>query len=190
MVRAAVCGLPVGLSGLLKELAAARSDAGEHWILRPLQEYGASVINTLWRMLGREQDVLDAYQNVVCQLAARGPGRIGANRAAYLYRSAINAAIEQMRRRKREREHLGRFAEGLDSEGRMCDGDSDPASDGETERLRKAILGLPGQLRDVIVLHDLSGLDYRRVAGIMNITPGTARVYRRHAIVRLAKSMA
>ena len=58
------------------------------------------------------------------------------------------------------------------------------------DRLRAAILQLPPQLRDVVVLRDLSGLNYRRISHIMNISAGTARVYRRQAVIRLAARLA
>src|SRR5512136_1545006 len=101
MARSAVCGLPASLRGMLEELASADA-ADQRWILALLQEHGPGVVAVLWRMLGREQDVLDAYQNVVCQLAARGPDGLGQNQGAYFYRAAINAAIELMRRHRRE----------------------------------------------------------------------------------------
>ncbi len=186
MARSMVCGLPAGLRGLLEELASAQAQVSQQWILSLLQQHGPAVINVLWRMLGREQDVLDAYQNVVCQLAARGPGRVGRNRGAYFYRSAINAGIELIRRRRREHDRWPAVVERRGS-GPIP---AEPGGDMErlhlVERLRSAVMSLPGQLRDVIVLRDLGGLDYRRVSKIMRISAGTARVYRRQAIIRLA----
>jgi len=93
---------------MLEELATADAAADQRWILALLQEHGPGVVCILWRMLGREQDVLDAYQNVVCQLVSRGPNGVGRNRGAYFYRSAINARIELIRRRRRDRNALGR----------------------------------------------------------------------------------
>jgi DNA-directed RNA polymerase specialized sigma24 family protein len=42
----------------------------------------------------------------------------------------------------------------------------------------------------VVVLRDLTGMNYRRVSAIMNISTGTARVYRRQAIIRLGAKLA
>jgi RNA polymerase sigma factor (sigma-70 family) len=190
MARTMVCGLPAGLRGMLEELASADAAADQRWILTLLEQHGPGVVNTLWRMLGREQDVLDAYQNVVCQLAARGPNGGGTNRAAYFYRSAINAGIELMRRRRREHDRLPKVAERCGPKPTATDSNVNVEHLHIVERMRAAILELPGHLRDVIVLRDLSGLDYRRVSAIMHISGGTARVYRRQAVIRLAAKLA
>jgi RNA polymerase sigma factor (sigma-70 family) len=188
MTTTSAASLPASLRGMLEELASADAAASECWILALLQRHGPGVVALLWRMLGREQDVLDAYQTVVCQLSARGPKRAGSDRAAYFYRSAINAAIEQTRRRRRDRTRIEALARHLTERPT----EEHPTADvnlehmGLVERLRAAVLKLPDHLRDVVVLHDLAGLDYRRVAGMLKITTGTARVYRRQAIIRLS----
>lgn len=187
MVRCALASLPASLRGVLEELASADAAASQRWIVSLLQEQGPGVIHVLWRMLGREQDVLDVYQTVVCHLASRGPALAGRNRAAYFYRSAINAAIESIRRHRRERERLPRVAATVRW---VDDTPACPEPQQIMERLRGAVHALPAHLRDVVVLRDLSGMKYRQVASILNITSGTARVYRRQAIVRLAAMLA
>jgi len=185
--RTAAYQLPANLRVVIQELASAEGVAGEQWVLVLLKRHGPGVVNLLWRMLGREDDVLDVYQTVVCKLADRGPKRIGRNRAAYFYRSAINTAISLIRQRQRDRQRLERLARRRQE---MPSGSGNPAVNLEhlhlVEQLRSAILKLPEHLRDVVVLRDLAGLSYSQVAGIMKITCGSARVYRRHAIVRLA----
>ncbi len=193
MAQSVICGLPAGLRGMLDELAAvdtANAADSQAWILDLLQRHGRGIVNTLWRMLGREQDVLDAYQNTVCQMAARGPEHVGENRAAYFYRSAINAATEMIRRRRREQGHLPRVAEHCARRSAAAGVPAGLEHFQVVDRLRSAILQLPAQLRDVIVLRDLSGLNYRRISQIMNISAGTARVYRRQAVLRLAARLA
>ena len=54
-------------------------------------------------------------------------------------------------------------------------------------RLRHAIAQLPAHLRNVIVLRDLSRMPYEEVGRTLGIDPATARVYRRHAVVKLAE---
>ncbi len=190
MTRTMTSGLPAGLRGILEQLETARATNGQRWLLAVLQRHSARVIGILWRMLGREQDVLDAYQGVVCHLAARGPRRAGRNRAAYFYRCAINAGIEMIRRRQRERERLPRVAQCCGRAGAIPDLQAEIGQPCAVERMRTAILSLPEQLRNVVVLRDLTGMDYRRVSTMMRISPGTARVYRRQAIVRLSARLA
>ena len=190
VTRTAAYQLPANLRVVLQELASADGVAGERWVLALLQRHGPGVVKVLWRMLGREDDVLDVYQTVVCKLAGRGPGRIGQNRAAYFYRSAINSAISLIRQRQRDRQRLQRLARRRQE---MLSGGC-PAVNLEhlhlVEQLRAAILELPAHLRDVVVLRDLAGLTYSQAAKIMGITCGSARVYRRHAIVRLSDMLA
>ncbi len=190
MAQAAVGSLPASLRGMLEELVSAEAAASQRWILALLKRHGPGVVALLWRMLGCEADVLDAYQTVVCQLAARGPRQVGRNRGAYFYRSAINAGIEVIRRRQRDRGRLHALAE------RQAQQPA-PSAPGVylehvhlVDQIRTAVLALPDHLRDVIVLHDLVGLDYLRVSNILSITVGTARVYRRQAVIRLSEMLA
>ncbi len=46
---------------------------------------------------------------------------------------------------------------------------------------------LPDHLRNVVVLRDLSRISYEEIGRMLGIEPTTARVYRRHAVVKLAE---
>jgi RNA polymerase sigma-70 factor (ECF subfamily) len=144
------------------------------------------VVSLLWKMLGSEQDALDAYQSTICRLISQGREAIGSNHAGYFYRAAMNAGIEMLRVRQRRQKHWPAVVDVWSrepaeaDEGRSLDGVDDQ------ERLRLAIAKLPPHLRDVIVLRELAGLPYRQVASILNIGLATSRLYRRQAILRLA----
>ncbi len=189
MTQSIAYALPAGLRSVLAEQASADVAADERWILSLLQKNGPGVVAMLWRMLGQEQDVLDVYQSVICQLTSRGPKHIGRNRGAYFYRTAMNAAIELIRKRKREAERLDRVAE---SRSRSV-GTREPGSSLDHIRvvteIRTAVLSLPNHLRDVVVLRDLAGLNYLTISHVLGITAGTARVYRRQAIIRLGEML-
>lgn len=189
MSRIAVASLPASLRGMLEELASADAAASQKWILTLLQRHGPDIVAVLWRMLGREQDVCDAYQSVVCQLAARTNKGIRGDRGAYFYRAAMNAAIELMRRRKRERDRLAMVARRA-HRPESPDVSANLDHLGMVDRVRQAVMDLPPHLRDVVVLHDLAGHDYRSVSRILGITDGTARVYRRQAVIRLSVMLA
>lgn len=181
--------LPSGLRGVIAEMNSSGAADDQKWIVNLLQRHGAGVIQVLWRMFGREQDVLDAYQTVVCQLVSRGASRSGDNPAAYLYRAAINTGIELIRRRTRERDRWPRVVANRND---CSEREHESPVDRErmVERVRQAVMELPSHLRDVIVLHDFSGMNYARVSSILKITSGTARVYRRQAVVRLTAMFA
>ena len=155
------------------------------WIIRIIESDGPAILRMLWRILGNQADVMDAYQDCFCKLAARKNERDLGNPKAYAYRTATNIAIEMIRVRSRRRAHLAAVAAGRDNEAppkRVEDMDVERLA-----RLRDAIGRLPAHLGNVVVLRDLSRLPYAEVGRTLGIDPATARVYRRHAVVRLAE---
>lgn len=183
--------LPRELRFMLEGLSRAHVAEDQKWVLRLMRANGVTLLTMLWRMLGREADVLDAYQSAVCQLIAHGPERIGKNPGGYFYRVAMNAGIEILRRRKQQRESWAAVTE-AHAHRQSARTDAQPpdaAVDHREliERMRRAIYSLPPHLRSVTILRDLGQLPYSRVASILGITSGTARLYRRRAILKLAE---
>lgn len=189
MAQVQSIALPLELRSLLTNLTAVDVPSEQQWIVSMLQEHGQPVVTLLWRMLGSEQDVLDAYQTAVCQLAARGPLAVKANVGGYFYRTAMNAGIGILRSRRQQRRkwptlvdvHTRRHAED------ECYGGEQALSQREMiDQMRRAISKLPPHLRNVILLRELAELPYSEVAAVLGIGLGTARLYRRQAVVRLA----
>ena len=153
------------------------------WILCSMQRHGRELVNMLWRILGNEQDVCDAYQNTFLKLAHHEYGHKPDNLKAYLFRSASNMATTILRRKLMEKNRLAtRISERSNT--------SSPANELDTrfltEILSAGIAKLPDHFRDVITLHDLGDLSYEQVARILGITAATARVYRCKAVQLLA----
>jgi len=167
--------------------------AEQRWVVEVMRSAGPACIRLLWRMLGDEHMVVDAYQESLCQLLRLGENGRPRHAAGYFYRCAVNAALEQLRRRERQRAALERWAQARRNEvGATIGSDRGIAEPIEPERvavLRRAILSLPAHLRDAVVLHDLAELSYKETAQILGISPETCRVYRRRAIVRLAEQL-
>lgn len=99
----------------------------------------------------------------------------------WLYRIAINSAIDFLRRRK------SRPADSLDDE-RFTEIGFEPASHDprtdplgvatlheQTRTLRSAIARLSDKLRTVLVLHDIEGLSQEEVAKILEVPVGTVK---------------
>ena len=80
MAHAQAISLPVELRSLLVGLSAAEVADDQQWILALMRKHGLTVTALLWRMLGSEQDVLDAYQTAICRLTARGEQGLRSNR--------------------------------------------------------------------------------------------------------------
>jgi RNA polymerase sigma factor (sigma-70 family) len=155
------------------------------WVLCTMQRHGRELVNMLWRILGNEQDVCDAYQDTFLKLAHHEYGTKPKNVKAYVFRSASNVAISILRHKLAENKSSSAI---IAQSNTSC-----PASELDTryltETLRAALAELPDHLRDVIALHDLGDLSYKQVGLILGITVATARVYRCKAVQLLASRM-
>lgn len=192
MGSAAAISSRAGLVGTGEPDTVSVSDARHTWIVRLMTEDGPGIQRLLWRILGREADVMDAYQDCFCKLAKLTGRREPENARAYAYRMASNIAIELIRTRRRRANHWDNVV--ATRSQRAGDDEDGTAPDGaptttQADRLRQAIAGLPTHLRNVVVLRDLSKMSYNDVGRILGIEPTTARVYRRHAVVQLAAQL-
>lgn len=137
----------------------------------------------LWRILGNEQDVCDAYQDTFLKLAHYEGGQKPDHIRAYVFRSATNVAISMLRRKMLERKNLPQVtAPGNGPETHTNEFNAEHLR----ETLRCCIARLPENLRSVVTLHDLGELSYAHVGKILGITEATARVYRCKALQLLA----
>ena len=169
----------------------------QRWILSTMQKHGPELVTMLWRILGNEQDVCDAYQDTFLQLAHFEGGRKPDHIRAYVFRTANNVAVSMLRRRAAEKSRLvsrascPRFEGGTPST--QADAAGSPAREMDSQYLQDAlrmrIAQLPEHLRNVVALRDLAELSYAQVGKILGISAGTARVYRCKAIQLLATWM-
>ncbi len=106
--------------------------------------------------------------------------RLDSSFYTWLYRIAMNCAIDLLRRRKVRRhsefnEEIGQ----KDSAGMMDDSHSkmNPGKDLERKRLRKKIFAALDELsedhRQILVLREIEGLSYEEIAETMEIPEGT-----------------
>jgi RNA polymerase sigma factor (sigma-70 family) len=158
-------------------------DESQRWILSAMQKYGQELVTLLWRILGNEQDVCDAYQNIFLQLAHYEGRQKPEHIKAYIFRAAGNTAVSMLRRKIAERKRL---AAATIPKSDTCPPTSELDSKHLQETLRCCIAELPEHLRNVITLRDLAELSYTQVGRILGISPATARVYRCKAIQLLA----
>ena len=170
--------------GLLWDFAVSESvGESQRWILSAMQSHGQELVTMLWRILGNEQDVCDAYQDTFLLLAHYEGGRKPECIKAYIFRVANNVAISMLRRRIAERKRA--------STAVVVKKDvSSPAKELDSkylqETLRCCIAQLPEHLRNVIMLRDLAELSYAQIGRILGISAATARVYRCKAVQLLA----
>ena len=158
----------------------------QRWILSTMQKYGPELVTMLWRILGNEQDVCDAYQDTFLQLAHFEGGRKPDHVRAYVFRTANNTAVSMLRRRMAEKNRLSVPVTRTEAAGSPA---MEVDSEYLQEALRRRIAQLPEHLRNVVALRDLAELSYAQVGKILGISAGTARVYRCKAIQLLAMWM-
>jgi RNA polymerase sigma-70 factor (ECF subfamily) len=148
--------------------AAARGDAEA--LDRLLARHVDRVYAVCRRVLGNEQDSLDATQDALLAIA-RGIRTFDARArfTTWCYRVATNAALDEVRRRTRRPLALDevpeRPAPDQDPSARVAD-----AVDVDT-----ALRALPPEYRAAVALRDLAGFDYADIAAILEIPPGTVR---------------
>jgi RNA polymerase sigma factor (sigma-70 family) len=172
------------------DFAAAESVvASQRWVLSAMQKHGSPLVSTLWRILGNEQDVCDAYQDTFLQLAHFRGGQKPDHIKAFVFRTASNIAISMLRRRKVHEKAFQKIA----SQAQKAQ-QTNPSTELDSKRLqedlRDNITRLPDRLRSVIVLKDLAELSYPQVASILSIAVPTARIYRCRAVRLLSTWMA
>jgi RNA polymerase sigma-70 factor (ECF subfamily) len=125
-----------------------------------------------WRMTGNEADAADATQEALIAIT-RGLPRFDARArfGTWCYRVAVNACLDELRRRRRRPEPIG--AERLAA--------TMPAATGGTEAVADRILvddalrTITPEFRVAVVLRDLCGLEYTEIADVLDVPIGTVR---------------
>jgi RNA polymerase sigma factor (sigma-70 family) len=157
----------------------------QRWVLCAMQKHGPELVRMLWRILGNEQDVCDAYQDTFLRLAHHEGGQKPKKVKAYLFRSASNVAVSMLRNRTAEK----RLSDAI-TESKRANKPENRANELNSKYLRETLIyhltQLPKHLRSVIILRDLAELSYGQVGMILGVTAATARVYRCKAIQLLS----
>ena len=143
--------------------------------------YEKSIYNLCLRMLGNEQDALDASQEAFFRAyrslrSFRGDSRF----STWLYRLASNACLDILRRRTRSPES----AWDDDLLVPALDGGPTPQEALERKELHsavdRALDTLAPEFRQAVVLRDVAGLSYAEIAEAAGLEEGTvkSRIFR------------
>jgi len=172
--------------GLVTRLKAHDEKAFETMV----RQYGGRMLATARRLLGNEHDandaVLQAFISVFKSIAGfNGKARL----STWLHRIVVNAALAQMRYRRRRPElPIDDLLPRFDEEGRWAGDVAQHTGARENlrvhlnderetqEMVRRCIDRLPAAYRSVLVLRDIEELDTAEAAKMLALTPNAAKI--------------
>jgi len=148
------------------------------------------------RVTGTEEDALDAAQETMVSLARRIQSfQFRSRFSSWIYRIAVNAAID-VRRRRLDAPHgmvsttVGGVGEAGAAEPVMDADKADPAAramgEESREAVKKALASISPRFSSILVLRYIEGLSYEEVAETLDCNLGTvkSRLNRAHTALR------
>lgn len=149
------------------------------------------VFGLLFRMLGSREEAEDATQDTFLNLHRHGLRFRSESRfSTFVYRVAVNAALNRRRSLGRRRAQAEAFADVQVIDAPSPPAGSDPeaslAGDRLRARLTRELLALPEGLRAPVILFDVEGLSYGEIAEVLGVAEGTvkSRIHRARQALR------
>jgi RNA polymerase sigma-70 factor (ECF subfamily) len=149
------------------------------------------VFGLLLRMLGNREEAEDAAQDTFLNLHRHGHHfRQESRFSTFVYRVAVNAALNRRRSLGRRRAHADAFEEAQSFGHLAATPPADPertlAGDELRARIGRELLALPEALRAPVVLYDVEGLSYGEIAEVLEVAEGTvkSRIHRARQALR------
>ncbi len=159
------------------EVLAAAANAGDRGALEILLARHLDRVHaTCRRVTGHPEDALDATQEALIAVT-RGLHRYDGRSlfTTWLYRVATNAALDELRRRKRRPEPAELSDERPGPRAAMAG--TAPVESAVAARIDvdAALARLSPEFRAAVVLRDLCDLDYAEIAEVLDVPVGTVR---------------
>lgn len=130
------------------------------------------VYNIAWRMMGNDADAQDVAQEVMLKAWRALPGfKLDSSLSTWLYRIAMNACSDELRKRKTKTVSVDVLAE----TGHEPGDDGFEQSTADSQNLAWAIGQLNEEYRAAVVLRDVEGYSYEEIAQILRCPIGTVR---------------
>jgi RNA polymerase sigma-70 factor, ECF subfamily len=144
------------------------------------RQHGPALLLFATAMTRERSQAQDVLHQVFLKLLEDSRLRQAADVKAYLFACVRNAALNNARARGRN--------VALPEEG-LAWFDPPLRDYAEEENLRRALMELPDEQRQVTVLHIWGELTFAQIAGLLDISANTAASRYRYALVRLRESM-
>jgi RNA polymerase sigma-70 factor, ECF subfamily len=136
-----------------------------------VRRYQRRIYSVIHRMVGNRGEVEDLCQETFLQLLRNPAGLQSArDRDAWVYRIAMNVAVDSLRRKARDRGLSDKAAVGREPVSKP------PVAETETESAAVGALEqLDPHLKQVIVLRIFEGLSHEQIAAVLDAPIGTVR---------------
>ncbi|MCX7919026.1 MAG: RNA polymerase sigma factor [bacterium] len=179
---------------LLTQSAAGNESAFETLVIR----YQKTVYFAAYRLIHNHADADDILQETFIRLyTTLQQGKTIENLIGWLYRTAVNLAIDKLRQRTRLKETTIESATSESTESihievpdnRTLAPDEIAIGNERRTIIRRAIDSLPLQERTITILHDLEGLKIKEIAEILDCADGTVKSTLFHAHRRLRQKL-
>ena len=141
-----------------------------------------------YRDTGRMDDAEDVAQTVFLRLG-RGEGIPMKNAGSYLYRAAVNGALDLLRRRTSAALEPMEAAEGIASAPRAASPDAELSRTELARLLRQAISELPPRAAEMFTLRYIEELGNREIAALMGTSSAVVAVTLHQTRSRLKKRL-
>ena len=138
------------------------------------RDHGRRIYNFAYRLTGNPDDASDLMQDVLLRVRRGLPGYTPGTLEGWLWRITRNAFLDDVRRRKRR--PTVALPEGDHSSlGASEAPDAVLAESRLPEDLQEALLDLPFDFREAVVMCDVVGLSYDDIAEATGVPVGTVR---------------
>jgi len=151
-------------------------------------EHHRRVLGAAWRITGSVADAEDVAQAVFLRLASGNAVPIQ-NAGSYLYRAAINGALDLLRRKKAAATEPLEGAAGIAASGQGSSPEADASGKELGASLRIAISELPPRAAEMFTLRYLEDRGNREIAVLMGTSQAVVAVTLHHARSRLKKRL-
>ena len=148
------------------------------------EKYRDKVYATSFRIMGEAHDAADLTQEIFMRVHGDlRKFRFESRFSTWLYRVAVNHAINRANERERHHRIRGRIAR---EEGGTLRNPGAPALPRFDERVQETVEGLSPKLRAIIALRYLEGLSYEEIAEVLEVSIGTvkSRLFLAHETLR------
>ncbi len=146
------------------------------------------VLLAAYRITGSMADAEDVAQSIFLRLAT-GNEHAVSNAGSYLYRAAINGALDLLRRRNAAASESLDSAAGVASQGRGSRPEAEALSSQLVQWLRTALGDLSPRAAEMFTLRYVEELDNREIASLMNASQAVVAVTLHQARAKLKKRL-